>query len=69
MRRIDTYLWACFLALAAIPAAEAYVGPGPGLAMLGSLLTLIGGVAVALFLVLLYPIRLMLKRRKQRQQK
>lgn len=57
------------LLLAAAPAAEAYIGPGPGLAMLGSFFALIGGVAVALFLVLLYPIRLLLKRRKQRQQK
>lgn len=44
--------------------AYAYIGPGPGLSMLSSLFTLLGGVALALLMVLAYPIRLMLKRRK-----
>lgn len=46
--------------------APAYVGPGPGLSMLGSLLALLGGVALALAMVLVYPIRLLLKRRRQK---
>lgn len=44
--------------------ALAYVGPGPGLSMIGSLFALLGGVALALGMVLFYPIRLWLKRRK-----
>jgi membrane associated rhomboid family serine protease len=54
--------------LFAMPAAAyAYIGPGPGLSMLGSLLGLIGGVFLALVMVLAYPIRLLLKRRKANQ--
>jgi hypothetical protein len=56
-----TLLLLCTLASPAL----AYVGPGPGMSMIGSFFTLIGGVFLALFLVLLYPIRLLLKRRKQ----
>ena len=48
-------------------AAQAYVGPGPGLSMIGSFLTLFAGVVIALFFVLLYPIRLFLKRRKDKK--
>jgi hypothetical protein len=46
--------------------ALAYVGPGPGLSMVGSFFTLIAGIAIALFFVLLYPIRLILKNRKKK---
>ncbi len=44
----------------------AYVGPGPGLSMIGSFFTLLAGIGIALFFVLFYPIRLLLKRRKQK---
>lgn len=44
--------------------AFAYVGPGPGLSMLGSAFTLLIGVVFALFMVVFYPIRLFLKKRK-----
>lgn len=54
-------LLACMLAHPAL----AYVGPGPGLSMIGSFFTLVGGIVLALLMVLAYPIRLMLKRRKQ----
>ena len=43
--------------------AFAYVGPGPGLTMLSSLWALIAGIAFALFMVIYYPIRLILKKR------
>lgn len=44
--------------------AHAYIGPGPGLSMIGSFFTLVAGIVIALFFVLLYPIRLILKKRK-----
>jgi hypothetical protein len=50
--------------LALCAPAYAYVGPGPGLSMLGSLFTLLAGIFLALFMVLFYPIRLLLKKRK-----
>lgn len=39
--------------------ALAYVGPGPGLSMLGSALGLIGAVLFALLVVIAYPLRLL----------
>lgn len=47
--------------------AQAYIGPGPGLSMVGSLFTLIGGVVLAVLLVLAYPIRLLIKRIKNKK--
>lgn len=50
--------------LVAFP-ASAYVGPGPGLSMLGSALGLLAAVGFALLVVVAYPLRLLyLKFRK-----
>ncbi len=59
------------LALVALSstAAHAYIGPGPGLSMIGSFFTLAAGILIALFFVLLYPIRLILKKRKKNSAK
>lgn len=54
------------IAMAAQPSL-AYIGPGPGLSMIGSFFTLVAAIAIALFFVLLYPIRLLYKRRKQQK--
>ena len=53
-------------ALAAAPAL-AYVGPGPGLTMLGSLVGLVGSLFVALFMILAWPLRLYYKKMKARK--
>ncbi len=45
--------------------AEAYVGPGAGISLLGSLLGLIGVVLLALGSVLLWPVRRLLKKRRE----
>ena len=55
-----------FISLAAAP-AMAYVGPGPGLSMLGSFFTLLAGIVFAFFMVLFYPVRLLIKKRKARK--
>jgi hypothetical protein len=59
-----TRLFFLFFLLLTAP-AQAYVGPGPGLSMLSSLITLIGGIFLALFMIVFYPLRLFLKKRKQ----
>jgi hypothetical protein len=51
----------------AAPAA-AYMGPGAGLGMLGSALAVIGAVLVAVFGLLLFPIRMLIKRRRRNGQ-
>ncbi len=66
MPRLSFFVVTLSLALAASPAL-AYIGPGPGLSMLGSFFTLIAGVAIALLMVLLYPIRLVIKKFKSRK--
>lgn len=56
-----------FLALTAAfvsSPAMAYVGPGPGLTMIGSLIGLIGSVVVALLMVVIWPLRLYIKKKK-----
>lgn len=44
----------------------AYVGPGPGLSMIGSFFALIASIAVALFFVIAYPIRQLIKKNKHK---
>lgn len=46
--------------------AYAYVGPGPGLSMLGSLWTLLVGILLAIFMVIYYPLRLLWKKYKNK---
>lgn len=56
-----------FVALAALAVASpamAYVGPGAGLSLIGALWAVVAAVAAALFFVVAWPIRRMLKRRK-----
>ncbi len=47
------------------PAAQAYVGPGAGISLVGSLVGLVGVIALAIGSILLWPIRRMMKKRKK----
>ncbi len=51
----------CIFAAAATPAL-AYMGPGAGLGMLGSLFALIGAGLIALFGLVILPVRMLMKR-------
>jgi hypothetical protein len=44
--------------------ALAYVGPGAGLGMIGSLIAVVGAVLVALLGLFILPFRMLMKRRK-----
>jgi len=56
------------LAASALPlAAHAYVGPGAGLGLLAALWGLVAAVGVAIFYVVMWPIRRMRRRRKAEQ--
>ena len=46
--------------------ASAYIGPGLGLTFLGELFMLMGGIFMALVMVLLWPLRLLVKKWKAR---
>ena len=51
------------LALAAGP-AQAYVGPGAGISVLGSLLGILATILVAIGAIVFWPVRKLVKRRK-----
>jgi membrane protein implicated in regulation of membrane protease activity len=55
-----------FCAIMAPSVVVAYVGPGAGLGMIGSLIAVIGAVLVAIVGFLILPIRMLLKRRRAR---
>ena len=61
MKRAVLLFVLSFGLLAAQPAA-AYMGPGAGLGMVGSLLALIGAGLVALFGLAILPVRMLMKR-------
>jgi hypothetical protein len=55
------------LALLAPDSAMAYVGPGAGLSLLGALWALLAAVGTAVFFLVAWPVRRMMRRRKQAQ--
>lgn len=56
------------LAVTAIPGtALAYMGPGAGLGMLGSLVAVIAAVGLAALGLVVLPVRMILKRRRKAQ--
>jgi hypothetical protein len=58
---------ACALCtLLAVTPADAYVGPGAGLGMIGSLIAVIAVVLIMVFGLIVYPIRLLRKRRERK---
>lgn len=63
MRSTIILLLVALLALAAVP-AQAYVGPGAGISVLGSLLGILATIVVAIGAILFWPIRKLLRRRK-----
>jgi hypothetical protein len=50
------------------PAALAYIGPGAGISVLGSLLGILGTIVLAIGAIVLWPLRKLIKRRKQARQ-
>ena len=58
-------LLALLLLLTVSPVALAYIGPGAGISVLGSLLGILGTIVVAIGAIVLWPIRKLIKRRKQ----
>lgn len=54
---------ALFLLLTAAPAL-AYVGPGAGISVLGSLLGILATIVIAIGAIIMWPLRKVLKKRK-----
>ncbi len=55
------------LAVLVTAPALAYIGPGAGAGFIGSLLTTISVILVSLLAILIWPIRLLIKRWKKRK--
>ncbi len=53
------------LLLVFAPLAAAYIGPGSGISVIGSLLALLATVGLAVLAIFLFPFRKMMKKRNQ----
>ena len=45
--------------------ASAYMGPGAGLGMLGSVVAVVGAVLIALVGIIILPVRMIMKKRRK----
>ncbi len=63
---VGSFLLAAMLALFPM-ASYAYVGPGAGLGMIGSLVAVVVAVLVAVAGLIILPVRLMMKRRSKHE--
>ncbi len=61
-------LLALSFSVTAVP-AQAYVGPGAGIGMIGSLLAVVAVVGLAIFSLILLPFRMIMKSRKNKAAK
>ena len=59
------FLASLFFVLLISQPAMAYVGPGAGLAAIGAFFALVAGIIAALFGFLWYPIKRLMRKRKQ----
>ena len=68
MSKITTLILLMLLLLVQISTATAYVGPGAGISVLGSLLSILATIFVAIGAIIFWPLRKYLKRRKARRE-
>jgi hypothetical protein len=66
--RLVTWCFLVILLLASVivPEANAYVGPGPGLSVLGALWAVIAAVLLALLAVIRWPLRFLLRKLRKK---
>ena len=68
MSNKPTVILVAFTLLLTAGAAHAYIGPGAGISVLGSLLGILTTVLLAIGAILLWPLRTFMKRRKARRE-
>lgn len=64
----DILLRALVISMLLVNPAVAYIGPGAGISVLGSLLGILATIFVAIGAILFWPIRKFLKRKKARRE-
>jgi len=52
------------MSLCLLNALVAYIGPGAGLGLVGALIAVVSAIMAALFFVVLWPIRMMMRKAK-----
>jgi membrane protein implicated in regulation of membrane protease activity len=67
MIRTITFILLALVLLTPVSTAVAYVGPGAGMSVLGSLLSILATIFVAIGAILIWPLRKFMKRRKARR--
>jgi hypothetical protein len=68
MNKLTAMCISCGLVLLPFTTVYAYVGPGAGLSLLGALWALILAVATAIIFVFAWPIRRMLRRKREAEE-
>jgi len=68
MLKTITLVLLAFVLLASASAALAYIGPGAGISVLGSLLSILATIFVAIGAIIFWPLRKFMKRRKARRE-
>jgi len=67
LKLLTLILLTCFLLVLASPAL-AYIGPGAGISVVGSLLSILATFFVAIGAILFWPLRKLIKRRRARRE-
>ena len=67
LKTLSLILLTCIL-LAMVSPALAYIGPGAGISVLGSLLSILATIVVAIGAIIFWPLRKFMKRRKARRE-
>lgn len=68
MIKTATLILLAFILLAPVSSALAYIGPGAGISVLGSLLSILATIFVAIGAIIFWPLRKYMKRRKARRE-
>lgn len=68
MLKTITLVLLAFILLAPASTALAYIGPGAGISVLGSLLGILGTIFVAIGAIIFWPLRKFMKRRNARRE-
>ena len=62
------FLILCVMSILVVPQiANAYVGPGLGAGTIGVILGIIGSIFIAIFAIVWYPLKRLLKKNKQKK--
>ena len=63
--RFSSYVVVAMALIASAPPAHAYIGPGAGLAAIGTLIAFVGAVLFAIVGFVWYPIKRLLRKKRQ----